>query len=84
MPVTIATPRTIANAVSDRAELAPGEALERDADHVRASSFIAASISVGSDAAELVARSGRRPGRGSRSAIAAARASCVTITVVWP
>ena len=84
VPLTIATPRTIASAVravrSFRAEQAP----QREPDHCGADL-----LHRRDDLARRRARASSRTMRPSarkstRSAIAAARASCVTITIVCP
>src|SRR5207237_1241720 len=66
-----------------RAELPPGEALQGDAGHSALSSFITASTSAGSERgrSRTIRPSARKR---TRSAIAAARGSWVTMTVVWP
>ena len=67
----------------DRAQLPAREALESDLDHRPTSSFIAVSTSAAVERPRsLTMRPSAR--KRMRSAMAAARASCVTIRVVWP
>ena len=64
-------------------QLAPGHAAERDLDHLRVISSSAASTACSSAPGSSLTISPSARKR-IRSAVAAARASCVTMTSVWP
>ena len=83
MPLIIATPRMIASAVRTARSFRPASPLSATVITGAASSSIAASTSVAVDfPRSLTIRPSAR--KRMRSAIAAARASCVTISVVCP
>ena len=83
MPLIVAIPRTIANAVRIVRSLRAAETAKRDRPHVRLISSIAAITSFGSERGSSLTMLPSARKR-IRSAIEAARASWVTITVVWP
>ena len=82
MPAIIATPSSTAIAVSAERSLRSARPAQREADHARApSGGRGSSPATGARGGR---RSGRRPGTATESAIAAAPASWVTMTIVWP
>ena len=83
VPLIVATPEDDRESRSGRSRsLRPQSARKRDPDHVPISSIAAITVLASERGRSLTISPSSR--KRIRSAIAAARASCVTITVVWP